>query len=348
MIYLLRILLLPLSFVFFIIVSLRNYFYRINLLKSHSVGRPVISIGNISTGGTGKSPFTVYLAEILINKGLKPAIISRGYKRESGNIETAFDGEKITGTIEKCGDEPMMMACILASDYKNFFIITGNNRIKAAEFAIKYYNPDILILDDAFQHRKIKRNSDIVLIDNEHFNNNRYLNFLTIPSGNLRECLYNLKRADVLILNNKFNNSVNSDYFSKFEKDIFELNYSVKGFFDKNNNEFNIDNSDVILFAGIAHPESFFRKVKTYRCNIKNAYSFRDHHKYRQSDIDFIAKKVAKDTVFITTEKDFVKIREFKEFHEYFRVLFMKIELNLKDEKKFIGLIGKISTEEDL
>lgn len=338
-----RILLLPFSLLYFIIISLRNLFYRISLLKSHSAGKPVISVGNISTGGTGKSPFTVYLAEMLMNKGFRPAVISRGYKRESGDIETAFDGNKITGTIEKCGDEPMMMACRLSANHKNFYILSGNSRTETAEFAIKNYNPDILILDDAFQHRKIRRNSDIVLIDNANFQTERFINSFILPLGNLRECLYSLKRADILILNNKFNDEIKSGYFNKFGKDIFELNYYVKGFFDLNNREISIENTDAVLFAGIANPESFFGKVKSYNCNIVNAYSFKDHYKYTQRDIDFLIQNKSKEIIFITTEKDFVKIREFKDFLEYFRVLFMKIELNLKDEERFFGLIEKIA-----
>jgi len=340
-----RILLLPFSALYCIIISARNFFYNHNIFKSHKISVPVISIGNITTGGTGKSPFTVFIAEYFIKNGLKPAIISRGYKRESDSIEIVFDGNKTIGNPDKCGDEPIMMANRLSAFLNNFFIITGSDRVAAAEFAIDKFNPDLIILDDAFQHRKIKRDLDIVLIDSEDFLNNKFNNLFVLPSGNLRENIRNLKRADIIILNDKFCDKEKPVYFDKFEKEIFRIGYYIKGFFDKNITASNINDKNIIAFAGIAKPDSFFDRINSFGCKSVRTISFKDHYKYTEKDIKQLCSIAGEETVFVTTEKDFVKIKEFDEFLKYFSVLFMKIELNLKEESKFFGRLKCITKD---
>jgi tetraacyldisaccharide 4'-kinase len=347
MIIFLRILLLPFSALYFLIVYFRNLFYNKNIIKSCSVNKPVISIGNITTGGTGKSPFTIFLTEYLINKGLRPAIISRGYKRESDNIEIVYDGEKITGTLAKCGDEPMMMANDLSLNYKNFYILSGSNRVKTSEFAILKFNPDIIILDDAFQHRKIKRNLDIVLIDAEDYTDKRFYNSVILPSGNLRENLGNLKRTGIIIQNNKFSELNKLHELDKFNKDCFILKYKVKGLYNIDNIKYDIDGKNVIAFAGIANPGSFFGMIEAGNCKSVKKIVFKDHHNYSKADIEILTANSNSDDFFITTEKDFVKIKEYKDFLKYFNVLFMKIELNLKDEERFFSLVNNV-TELDI
>jgi tetraacyldisaccharide 4'-kinase len=345
MINTLRILLLPISLVYGFIISIRNFLYDKKLFKSYRISKPVISIGNISTGGTGKSPFTVFLSGLLINGNYRPAIISRGYKRKSGEIEIVYDGHEIKGTVDKCGDEPVMMAGDLSFTYKDFYIVTCKNRIKTSDYVIDKFNPDLIILDDAFQHRKIMRDADIILIDAEDMVNNKFKNTFTIPSGNLREYLSNLSGADIIIQNNKFNNFEKLNKLYKFKKDIFILNYRIKGFYDRNNNETDIKGKEVCAFAGIAKPGSFFRKIKNCGCNIIDEISFRDHNEYDEDDISRIKMKANKETVYVTTEKDFVKIIEFGDFIKNFNVLFMKIELILDEQEKFLTLLKNFIPE---
>jgi tetraacyldisaccharide 4'-kinase len=317
----------------------RNLLYNIGIFKSHKISKPVISIGNISTGGTGKSPFTIFLTNYFIENNLKPAIISRGYKRESNNIETVFDGSVITSTLEKCGDEPLMMANSLSLLNKEFFIVTGSDRVKTSDFVINKFNPDVIILDDAYQHRKIKRDLDIVLIDAEDMNKNNFSNSIVLPAGNLRENFGNLAGADIIIQNNKFNNFKTLDKLKKFGKDVFILSYRVKGFFDLYNKEFDITGKNICAFAGIAKPDSFFTEFKKYNCHLVDLISFKDHHSYSLEDISKMTLNTSKETFFITTEKDFVKIHNFKDFLKYFNVLFMKIELILEESDKFFTII---------
>ena len=338
----LRILLLPFSFIYFIIIYIRNFLYNNNIFKSHQISKPVISIGNITTGGTGKSPFVIFLSEFLIEQNLIPAIVSRGYKRKSNDIEIVYNGSEISCTIDKCGDEPMMIANDLSGNYKDFYVITGSNRVETSYHTINNYNPDIIILDDAFQHRRIGRNLDIVLIDTEETIKNKFISSLILPAGNLRECYGNLKRADIIIQNNKFNNFDILKNLEKYTKEIFVLNYSVKGFYDINNTEYDINGKDIYAFAGIAKPVSFFDKLKKYNCNFIDTVAFGDHHNYNLVDISRITSKATKETYFITTEKDFAKIKIFTDFIKYFNVLFMKIELNLNESDRFFSLVKNI------
>ncbi len=337
MINFLRILLLPISLIYLSAISLRNFFYDKGIFKSHKISKPVISIGNISTGGTGKSPFTVFLTEYFIHNNIIPAVISRGYKGKSKNIEIVFDGSEITSEHEKCGDEPLMIANILSLCKKKFFVAKGSDRVKTAEFVIDKFNPDVLILDDAYQHRKIKRDLDIVLIDAEEFIDDRFLHSVVLPAGNLRE--YNMRRANIIIQNNKFKNFEKIDKLEKFTGEVFMLSYKVAGFFDLNNISYEIDGKDVRAFAGIAKPQPFFDELKKYNCNIIDAILFRDHHNYTIKDILKIKSKATKDNIFITTEKDFIKIKCFHDFLKYFNVLFMKIELNLENSDKFFEIV---------
>lgn len=339
MITLFRILLIPLTPVYYIITILRNFLYDKKILKSYRINKPIISIGNITTGGTGKSPFTIYLADLLLNNNIIPAIVSRGYKRKSDEIEIVYDGNKITSTVEKCGDEPLMMAKSLTLRQKYFYIVTGGNRVETSNFTVNKFNPDIVILDDAYQHRKIKRNMDIVLIDAEEMINNKLINSLLLPAGNLRESFNNLKGADVIIQNNKFKDFEVLNNLKRFGKTIFKLNYKIEGFFDINNKLTDIGGKEIIAFAGIAKPATFFKELNKCGFKIINQIAFPDHYHYTEKDISKLTSGVKKGIYFITTEKDFIKISNFKEFLKYFNVLFMKIELNLEKPEKFFELI---------
>ncbi len=174
---LLRIFLLPVSALYSIIIYVRNKFYDKGFLKSEKILKPVISIGNVSTGGTGKTPFTIFIAQYFLRKGKKVGIVSRGHNRKSTDMVVVCDGEIINDDIRKSGDELILISNELIKYYKgDFFVAAGTNRVETSNFLINKFNPDIILLDDAFQHRKIQRDLDIVLIDTEDFNENKFLN----------------------------------------------------------------------------------------------------------------------------------------------------------------------------
>ena len=171
----LKILLIPFALIYYIIIFIRNKFYDFGLLKTYSTGVPVISVGNISTGGTGKTPMVIFLTTLLLNADKKIAIISRGYKRKTKNNLIVFDGHSILCKPDECGDEVYM----IAENFKNqkdIIIAVGNDKYETAKYIISRFKPDVIILDDAFQHRKIARNLDLVLLDMNDINKNKFSN----------------------------------------------------------------------------------------------------------------------------------------------------------------------------
>ncbi|MBU4464115.1 MAG: tetraacyldisaccharide 4'-kinase, partial [Proteobacteria bacterium] len=174
-------------------VKLREFCYKIGIVKSKRLLCAVISIGNITVGGTGKTPMTIKVAQIIRRLGYKVAIISRGYKggaEKTGGIVS--NGHTILMESDKAGDEPFMMA----SKLKDIPVVVGQNRYKAGWLAIKEFDPDVIVLDDAFQHLNLKRDIDIVLLDCEHPFGNAHL----LPRGILREPISALKRSDAFVL----------------------------------------------------------------------------------------------------------------------------------------------------
>ncbi|HPS65981.1 MAG TPA: tetraacyldisaccharide 4'-kinase, partial [Ignavibacteria bacterium] len=221
----LRIAALPLTLIFFIIVKIKNFLYNSHILKQKKFPVKVISVGNVSAGGTGKSPFIIYLAERLISKGFKVGIISRGYGRETNGIQTVFDGNKFTDDSAKTGDELNMIAQNLNTYGKNVYILASEDRINGAEHLLRNFKADYILLDDAYQHRKIFRDIDIVIVDTEEYLSKSLKNSLMIPSGILREPYSEIKNADIVIQNNKQINQGAIASVLKLNKSLVTANY---------------------------------------------------------------------------------------------------------------------------
>ncbi len=181
----------PLSFIYGCIVWIRNQLYNREWIKVAVFNKPIISVGNITSGGTGKTPIVIYLAQIFQKQGKNPGIISRGYKRKSTGLHVVHDGKELIADVNTAGDEPLLMASIL----NNIPIIVSENRIKGIKRLIDYYYADIIIMDDGYQHRKVKRDLDIITVSI----NDTKKNYRLLPWGNLREPLKNIDRADYVI-----------------------------------------------------------------------------------------------------------------------------------------------------
>ena len=310
-----RLLLFPFSGLFFIIISLRNLFYKTGIFKIIDVNIPVISIGNISTGGTGKTPLTILIANYFILKSKTVCIISRGYKRHSNEMTIVYNGKDLLVDAFNAVDELMMIYEKLRLFGNDFYIIASSDRLKAAVYAKNHFKADIIILDDAFQHRKIKRNLDIAVIDNtQHSISEKLL----LPAGNLRETFSALKRADLVITNNKF-----SDEFTNTGNVL--IKYVNCGFYNYKNEVIENNSQKVIAFCGIAKPDSFFDSLNNFD-NLEE-FSFNDHHNYTEQNIEMLISKYQNNSIFITTEKDFVKIKEFHYFIDNYPVYYLKIDL---------------------
>ena len=182
-----------LSFFYLCIINFRNWLYDHKILKETILPCPVISVGNITVGGTGKTPCVIMLAQMLQENGFKPAILSRGYGGKSINpVNIVSDGHKILLDSEIAGDEPFLIAHVL----KGIPVITGAKRIVAGKTAIDQFGVNVLICDDAMQHRQIFRDINLVLLDSHNLQGNNHI----LPRGRLREPITELRRASAIVL----------------------------------------------------------------------------------------------------------------------------------------------------
>lgn len=278
---------------------------------------PVISVGNITAGGTGKTPFVTYISRYFLAKGLKPAILLRGYKaKDNSKSQIVSDGKTIYLKPEESGDE----AYLLAKSLPNVAILIGRNRSESAQKATSELNVDVLIVDDGFQHRKLGRDIDLVLVDSTNpfgYNN-------VIPAGLLREPLTGFKRASFVVLtktnqvdDEKLNN-IKAE-IKKYAEDVI-IASSIHKPFDLQYIE-NWENGDltgvenvkkVLALSAIGNPQSFKNTLEEANLEVVDMISYRDHHAYSIADLEkaqALAQELAVDAIAIT-EKDAVKIEK--------------------------------------
>ncbi|MBN1999351.1 tetraacyldisaccharide 4'-kinase [candidate division KSB1 bacterium] len=313
------ILLWPLSLLYGSIVVLRHLCYKTGLFRSFKVPCRVISVGNISVGGTGKTPTVLFLAEYFSDK--KVCILSRGYKRDSKGTVIVSDGYNVLASIPQAGDEPYMLACRLS----NVPVVVDKNRVRGAQAAVERFKPDIILLDDGFQHRRLARDIDIVTVGFPRPFGNGFL----LPAGPLREPVALLKRADVLWINS----FMDKDYEIKKLKFVHTINAGYKPVEIRNNKNETIDgvrNLPVVGFCAIGNPAGFKKSLESLGVIVKKFINFRDHHMYTPEDIINIDTQFqsSQAQLVLTTEKDWVKlpVTELKD-HWYF----LKIDLEIKN-----------------
>lgn len=307
-------LLLIVSRVYGSVVKLRETFYKKGIFNSKKLPCKVISIGNITVGGTGKTPMTIKVAQLIQSFGYKVVVISRGYRgsaEKTGAIVS--DGQTIYLSPETAGDEPFM----IASTLKDIPVIVGQDRFKAGMTAIRKFKPDVIVLDDAFQHLKLKRDVDIVLLDFKQPFGNTHL----LPRGVLREPVSSLSRGDAFILT-RSNDADSSPFYQKEYliegKPVFKSFHKpyIHKILKRKNQPSKYDDFEflkakkVFVFSGLSSNKSFLRSVKGFGCNVTGFLEFPDHHWYSDKDfktISLMAQKTGADLL-ITTEKDYVKI----------------------------------------
>lgn len=298
--------------------SLKNYLYDKKIITLKKVDAFVISVGNITTGGVGKTPVVAEIAKYLIESGENVAIISRGYggKLTNKNINVISDGKTVFYDAKLAGDEPYW----LATNVKGAILITSKNRYKASKHAIEHFGTKYIILDDGFQHRKLHRDLDIVLMDSEKgFGREKLL-----PAGPMREGLEAFKRIDRLVVVSKNTDHTRAE---KLAKIISKKNH-IPTILCKTEPDivYNIKTSEILnpeneatALCAIGQPEQFYAFLKNY--NIKNTITFDDHHRYIESDIPA--------GIIITTEKDAVKMKDFQRDDIY--ALKLKTSVDVKE-----------------
>ncbi len=278
--------------------GLKNFLYDKHILTPKKVGAFVLSVGNLTTGGVGKTPVVAEIAKYFIKKGETVAIISRGYGGElsNKNVNVISDGKKIYANARLAGDEPYWLA-----ENTKSVVLTCKNRVKAAEYAIKEFGVSRIILDDGFQHRKIHRDLDIVLVDSEK----RFGNECLLPAGPLREGQEAFNRIDKLVVVSKNTNHARAEKLAAIWAKKLQIPLTVCR--TEPDYVYNISNGEIlpggekaVAMCAIGQPEQFFKFLDKYE--ITDKIVFDDHHQYKKSDVAEISGPV------ITTEKDAVKL----------------------------------------
>ena len=324
----------PLSFIYGCFIWIRNQFYNREWINVAVFNKPIISVGNITSGGTGKTPLVIYLAQILQKQGKKPGIISRGYGRKSAGLHVVHDGKKIIVDVQTAGDEPFLMARIL----NNIPIIVSENRIEGIKQLIDYYYADVIIMDDGFQHRKVKRDLDILTIS---INDTQYR---LLPWGNLREPLKNINRANYIVYT-KTNNyqlpniQMNIQRFIK-SKYLISTSIPVLMKYDNLNYKKTLPpKGSVFAFCGIGDPMSFIQSAEKLSLQIKGSRFFNDHQDYTESIVKILTEQIHFNNInqVVTTEKDMVKLPN--SFLSEFETYVIKISIEFENGVDIQNLI---------
>ena len=304
-------LLFPLAIIYRLIVFWRNVLYNYNFFISRKLPAKIISVGNITTGGTGKTPAVIFLTKHFLQKQQKVAILSRGYGRKTAGTQEVTNGKAIHGDWLNFGDEP----CLMAKKLPGVPIVVDENRYRGGLYITEKFRPDIIILDDAFQHRALERDVDIVLINGQDQKSNHKM----FPYGLLREPTKNLKRANFIFLS-KTNLNNPSPYLVELTKKVdiptyySNFNYSdlisPNGKKPKQNKELK-----VLALSGIGDTAGFHRMIKQQKyLRIVKTISYTDHHEYSQTDMEKVKREAQLNDIdiVVTTEKDMVKIEKLK------------------------------------
>jgi tetraacyldisaccharide 4'-kinase len=264
------------------VVGARNAFYDRRWVRSRSLQGPVISVGNLSTGGSGKTPFVILLGELLKARGIGFDVLSRGYGRATRGVLQVAPG----GMPRDFGDEPLLIARRLQTS-----VVVGEDRYEAGRFAESRFGPQVHLLDDGFQHRRLARDFDIVLVTPEDARDR------LLPGGHLREPVRSLQRADVVVLTN----GASAESFPLEGKTVWKVRRGIVAQ--------NVSPRPVV-FCGIARPQNFLLQLRAAGIDPVAEAFYRDHHAYTEKDVHDLLHLQQRTEAggFVTTEKDAVNL----------------------------------------
>ncbi len=300
-----RWLLWPLSALYSAVISIRRSLYRLNIFKQHRLTVPVIIVGNITVGGTGKTPFVIWLVKQLQQAGLRPGVISRGYGGKAESYPQIVTPQSDPTIV---GDEP-----IIISRHTLCPMVVAPNRVAAGEMLLQQYECNIIIADDGLQHYALARDIEIIVVDSDRMFGNQYC----LPAGPLREPLSRLHDIDFVVHNTANKSSAYSMNLSQGQAINLvkpELKKDLSGFI----------NQPVHAVAGIGHPQRFFNQLSEQGLTI-SPHPFADHHDFKITDLQF-----DDDNPILMTEKDAVKCQSFAEKNMWYIPIDATINNNLE------------------
>ncbi len=300
------------SFSYWLGIGIRNLLYWLGVLRAKHCGGRVISVGNITTGGTGKTPITVMLADWLKSRRVPFAILSRGYRSRSEKQGLVFNSST-SPSSDVVGDEISLLARTLPGVWFGI----GRNRLRNIRVLQKSHGIQTFLLDDGFQHRRLQRDLDIVLVDGT----NPFGNGWPLPSGSLREPISSLKRADLVVITRTESMEPSAltalkDRIARVAKTdrIFAAKTVISRLYDaatkRTVNISTLAGRKCIAFSGIGNPDSFTRLLAVNGIAVERSLVFEDHHRYTGGDIALLRALVANLScdLLLTTEKDLVKL----------------------------------------
>lgn len=338
---LLRILLIPLCGLYRVIVFIRNYCFDVGIYKQKRLSCPIISIGNIVVGGTGKTPTVAAIAKLMCRNGSNVVVLLRGYKRQSPEkVLLVSDGKNRLCSMEECGDEAYM----LAHQLSEIPIIVGKQRFLTGEAAISQFNSDLLILDDGYQHRQLERDLNILTIDATQ----PYGTGSLLPIGTLREPKSSIKRADIIILTRTDAVGINIKQLKAEVNQlapttpILESVHKPTALYQLNRTDDNsmiplnnLSGKRLLAVCGIGNPNAFVKTLEKHNPDEVKLLAFPDHHVYSESDgeqLKYQMEKCGAEWI-ITTQKDEQKLTS---LNTDLPILVLAIELVITEGEKVL------------
>ena len=321
-------------------VRIRRFLYSLGLFHSRRLPCPVISIGNITVGGTGKTPLVITLAKGLTDRGIPVAILSRGYKGKRSSGPLVSDGKTLLLSPEESGDEPFQIAQAL----KGIPVLIGKNRFRNGQLVLQQFDIRGVLLDDGYQHLQLHRDLNILLIDAQIGFGDHHL----LPRGILREPLEHLRPAHLFLLT-KVEDPENCRSLEKMLREIhpsspvFHSHYEPKGLISADGEWVELQalkGKKALAVSGIANPGYFSLLLRKCGMEIVREMIFPDHHRFTSKDLVAIEREGKEGDWIVTTEKDIVKLREMRMGH---RPLFaLRIEMKIWEEEEFYKRVMEI------
>jgi tetraacyldisaccharide 4'-kinase len=327
----------PLSWLYGAAMKARAALYRRGSLRSFAVAAPTISVGNLTTGGTGKTPLVAWISRRLASKGQRVCVLTRGYGRPNpAQRLLVSDGKQVFTDASQAGDEALMLAKNLLG---HAAVICDADRVAAAAWAIENLNSNVFVLDDAYQHLRIRRDLNIVTIDSTQ----PWPEQKVLPAGNLREPVQALERADCIVLT-RYDQTQRPDIASQIEQaagaPVLKSRMKTTGIRPLNQEPNAASAKAMAAFGAIGNPEAMFEHLRRENFELRHTIAFRDHYQYSQNDIDKICRAAiaAGAESLITTAKDAVKLQSFR-FDLPCYVL--EIEIEIENDETLLALIDQ-------